>query len=126
MIFSQVVVYTEIIAIRFHSSEELNYGKQLGFDKEPQYIIENLTNRQVELDCVGNPQDDCFSEILYMRCKSRQVDSKAIFNFLLNCLHDDSNLLIEIFACNKFLNCEKLLYSNATSDLYYGYGWRWF
>ena len=113
-----------MIAIRFHSTDELNYKKQLGFDCEPDIAIENFTNKRVKSDCVEQPQDDNYTEIFYMKCENNEADSKVVFEFLQNCLHKKSNLLIEIFLCDDKLDFGKMLYSNATSDLYYGYGWR--
>ena len=113
-----------MIAIRFHSTDELDYEKQLGFDDEPDIVIENFTDRQVTIDCFGHPQDDNYTEILYMECNNSEADSKMVFDFLQNCLHDNSNLLIEIYSCDNKLDFVKLLCSNATNDIYYGYGWR--
>lgn len=102
----------------------LDYKKQLGFDLEPVSVIENHTRGRVKFDCYDYPQDDEFTELLYMQCENRETDSLAVFNFLSSCLNDKSNLLVEIFACDNHLLLEKVLYSNETNNLYYGYGWQ--
>lgn len=114
----------EMICIRFHSSDRLNYQKHLGFDCEPETFIEKIIRGRIKFNCYDYPQDDEYTELLYMQCENRKANSKVIFDFLLNCLHSNSNLLIEIFACDNQLVCDKMLFSNANCDLYYGYDWR--
>jgi hypothetical protein len=113
-----------MIAIRFHSTDKLDYQKQLGFDgDEPEIVIETITNKRVRFDCAETPNDDDYTEIIYMQCENSETDPKAVFEFLTGCLHPHSNLLIELFACTNQLDSFQLLYSNATDDLHYGYGW---
>lgn len=105
-----------MICVRFHSVEKLDYQKQLGLSLDPEEAIEKHTNQRVTFDCHDFPQDDEYTEEIYLCSQQPQTEAKEVFDFFISRIKPTEFIVVEVALCNEQLDWLQLLYSNAADS----------